>query len=30
MQGDATDVKTVEEALKDADACVHAIGTFSP
>jgi uncharacterized protein YbjT (DUF2867 family) len=26
VQGDATDIKTVEKALKDADAAVHAIG----
>ena len=26
MKGDATNMKTVEEALKDSDAAVHAIG----
>jgi len=26
VQGDATDIRTVDQALKDADACVHAIG----
>ncbi len=29
VQGDATEIKTVEKALKDADAAVHAIGMFS-
>jgi hypothetical protein len=26
VQGDATEMKTVEKALKDSDAAVHAIG----
>jgi hypothetical protein len=26
VQGDATELKTVEKALKDSDAAVHAIG----
>ena len=26
MKGDATNIKTVEGALKDSDAAVHAIG----
>ena len=26
VQGDATNIKTVEEVLKDSDAAVHAIG----
>ena len=29
MKGDATNMKTVEEALKDSDAAVHAIGELS-
>ena len=28
VQGDATEMKTVEKALKDSDAAVHAIGMF--
>lgn len=28
VEGDATNMKTVESALKDSDAAVHAIGTF--
>ena len=28
VKGDATDAKTVERVLEDADAAVHAIGTF--
>ena len=29
MKGDATNIKTVEGALKDSDAAVHAIGMLS-
>ena len=28
VQGDATNIKTVEDVLKNSDAAVHAIGTF--
>jgi hypothetical protein len=28
VQGDATEMKTVENALKNSDAAVHAIGMF--
>ena len=27
VKGDATDIKTCQEVLKDSDAAVHAIGT---
>ena len=30
VKGDATDAKTVERVLEDADAAVHAIGMFPP
>ena len=29
VKGDATDMKTVEKVLKDSDAAVHAIGTWT-